>query len=312
MPETLVENFREITETVIGLGIRLSPIYLVTMVVIAFLVYLHKNPTKPFFSWVFPRGVYFHKSHMTDIKLFLLGRVLAFFGIIGLVSITTIVAAWVLEILGGKGPPETLTHPILVTGLVVFTSDFGVYWIHRVHHEWGLLWPFHSVHHSAEVLTPVTVYRKHPLYDLFSRFFRSILIGGLQGIMLAVFVGKIEIAAILGTNFIYVLFHFLGSNLRHTHVWLSYGNFLEHIFISPAQHQIHHSIEPRHKNKNFGEIFAFWDWIFGSLYIPKTEETLTFGLPDDNGMLQPQPHTSLTKALWVPFADAWDVMKGRK
>lgn len=312
MPESYFDIIRKIIEPVIGLGIRLSPLYLVTMVVIAFIIYLHRNPSKPFFSWVFPKSIYFHKSHLTDIKLFILGRILAGFGLIGFVSIASLTAAWAMGLIGGEGPPEAVRHPILITILVVITSDFGVYWVHRFHHKWAVIWPFHSVHHSAEVLTPITVYRKHPIYDLFSRFFQSILIGLLQGLMLGLFVGKIEIAAILGTNIAYVAFHFLGSNLRHSHVWLSYGNFLEHIFISPAQHQIHHSIEPKHKDKNFGEILALWDWIFGSLYIPKTREKLTFGLPDDKGLVQPQPHSSLSKALWVPFIDSWAALRGKK
>jgi sterol desaturase/sphingolipid hydroxylase (fatty acid hydroxylase superfamily) len=50
--------------------------------------------------------------------------------------------------------------------------------------------------------------------------------------------------------------------------------------ISPAQHQIHHSIKKEHHNKNFGVAFAFWDYMFGSLYISKNNEDVKFGISD--------------------------------
>ena len=44
--------------------------------------------------------------------------------------------------------------------------DLG-YWIgHRAMHEIPLLWEFHKTHHAAEVLTPVTSARSHPVDDL--------------------------------------------------------------------------------------------------------------------------------------------------
>ena len=53
------------------------------------------------------------------------------------------------------------------------------------------------------------------------------------------------------------------------------------IFISPAHHEVHHSGDPKHFNKNFGSCLALWDWMFGTLYVPaKEREKLTFGFPD--------------------------------
>nr|WP_305907128.1 creatininase family protein [Methylomarinum sp. Ch1-1]MDP4519854.1 creatininase family protein [Methylomarinum sp. Ch1-1] len=75
-----------------------------------------------------------------------------------------------------------------------------------------------------------------------------------------------------------ILFYLFGYNLRHSHIWLSYGPFFSKLLISPAQHQIHHSANPTHFDKNFGFIFAIWDALFRSLYIPKQREILLFGL----------------------------------
>ena len=75
-------------------------------------------------------------------------------------------------------------------------------------------------------------------------------------------------------------FYLLGYNLRHSHIWFSYPSWLSQILISPAQHQIHHSIHPRHLDKNMGFIFAFWDGLLNTLYVPTRREDLTFGLSE--------------------------------
>ena len=82
----------------------------------------------------------------------------------------------------------------------------------------------------------------------------------------------------MGMNVIAFVYYFMGYALRHSHFWISYGPVLSHVFISPAQHQIHHSADKKHWDKNFGGTFALWDWLFGTLYIPRKKEDLTFGI----------------------------------
>ena len=82
------------------------------------------------------------------------------------------------------------------------------------------------------------------------------------------------------------------------HVWLSYGPVLSRVFISPAQHQIHHSKAPQHFDKNFGFIFAFWDVWFGSLYVPRAKEHIDVGLPDR----QDEAYSSVLRLYALPFA----------
>jgi hypothetical protein len=83
---------------------------------------------------------------------------------------------------------------------------------------------------------------------------------------------------VLGLNALVFAYYLAGYNLRHSSVWLSYGRAMEQVLISPAQHQIHHSSDPRHADRNFGFIFACWDGLFGTLYVPQGRETLTFGI----------------------------------
>jgi sterol desaturase/sphingolipid hydroxylase (fatty acid hydroxylase superfamily) len=79
----------------------------------------------------------------------------------------------------------------------------------------------------------------------------------------------VETTAWLGTNAVVFLFNFAGVHLRHSHVRLSYGPFLDRILLSPTLHQTHHGCAPQHLGKNLGGMLSIWDWLAGTLYIPR-------------------------------------------
>lgn len=93
----------------------------------------------------------------------------------------------------------------------------------------------------------------------------------------------ISIFTVLGLNAIILIYYVMGYSLRHSHVWISYGPTLSRFFISPAQHQTHHSSARQHWDKNLGGFFALWDRMFGTLYVPRKKEELVYGLPGDEG-----------------------------
>jgi len=184
---------------------------------------------------------------------------------------------------------------------VQFLLDDGTkYALHRALHQIPFLWAFHKTHHSAETLTPVTVYRTHPvegvLFSLRSTLVQSVTISG----FVFLFGNQVDLYTVFGVNIFLFLFNALGSNLRHSHVWITYGHILEHIFMSPAQHQIHHSVDECHFDRNFGAVLSVWDWVFGSLFLAKGVQKLRFGVDE---LDQNQPHS--LKALYVtPFFEA--------
>ena len=51
----------------------------------------------------------------------------------------------------------------LFTLTLFILDDFTKYFVHRCMHKFSILWAFHKVHHSATTLTPITVFRTHPL-----------------------------------------------------------------------------------------------------------------------------------------------------
>ncbi len=300
-------------------GLRLMPLYLGTMLAIGWALYAlrFRGRERPgFLGWLLPRDIYFHPSHIVDIKLFALSRVMAVAGFLNVVFIRTGMAILVVTLIGRLTGMEMSDDAwswgriLFATLLIAVVSDFCTYWVHRIHHENPVLWPFHSLHHSAEVLTPVTVYRKHPVYDLISEAFGGALIGAVSGVLLVLFSSSLDIYSIGGANAVYVAFNALGANFRHSHIWISYGRALEHVFVSPAQHQIHHSRAVIHHDRNYGEIFAIWDWMFGTLYIPEEQEILQFGIGDEHGHKIDQPHPSLVAALIEPLKESYNELRG--
>jgi sterol desaturase/sphingolipid hydroxylase (fatty acid hydroxylase superfamily) len=292
---------------------RLAPIFLIATLALAFAVWWVRRPGPGFFRWAFPRDIWCHPSHWVDIKVFLFTRLLGLTASLLAVASASAIGSWlsalVSESIGQLTSTPAMTHPIAVTVLVFLIVDICIYWSHRLSHDWALLWPFHATHHSAEVMTPITVFRRHPVDDLFGRVVTGIVTGLVLGVALGISVGKVPIAMLGGLNASFYLFNLVGANLRHSHIWLSYGPVLEHVFISPAQHQVHHSCDPRHHNRNYGEVLAIWDWMFGTLYITRAPETLTFGLADAQGARLPQPHPGLVGFLVEPFRASARVLR---
>ena len=239
-----------------------------------------------FLAFLFPGGVYRHPSSRADLTLILINQIASPLSLalaVGLAGWLASGTSHLLAGLFGRTPDVqwSLGPVAAFTLCLALVSDLATYVVHRLHHTVPALWEIHKVHHSAEVLSPLTVLRKHPVFDLLSRGMKALLIGPLQGLVFFLFAGPVDAVSALGVNAVFAVFHLFGAGLRHSHVWLSYGRVLNHVLISPAQHQIHHSRARRHWDRNFGQIFAVWDWLFGTLYVPAGRERLEFGIDGD-------------------------------
>lgn len=193
--------------------------------------------------------------------------------------------------------PSVWQTSLIFTIAIFVTEDFSRFFVHYLYHKIPFLWRFHAVHHSAEVLTPITLYRIH-FIEMFFNSCRSLLvIGCVSGVFMYLFDGRIELTTILGASIFNMMFNLAGANLRHSHIWCGFGVF-ERWLISPAQHQIHHSSARAHLDKNFGASLAIWDRLFGSWLASKNEQVEAFGL-----YKQPVRHTLLAQAWGVPPLD---------
>jgi len=248
-----------------------------------------------------PKAVYAHRSAFLDYRFFYVNTALLGL-VLGPVVASSTVATAIARAFGtpAAGQAGPLAMAALTIALVV-AMDLALYIGHWLQHRIPLLWEFHKIHHSAEVLTPVTAFRAHPFDDLLNLTLSAFLTGVVQGLFYLGFGTGIVDARILGVNALLFAWYLTGFNLRHSHIWIAYPRWLSHIVISPAQHQIHHSKAPCHFDKNMGFIFACWDALFGTLYVPREKEELTYGLADDEHLA----FTSLRALYLRPFMRLW-------
>ena len=292
---------------------RIYWLYLLTALALAAVAYgigRTRRSLVDFLRYCFPKAVYGHDSTLLDVKYFFVSRVswaLVFApAMIGAPLVAEWTTAFLRHLTGhaGLGVSTGLGIQIAVTIAWIVAFDFAIFFGHWLQHKVPALWEFHKVHHSAPVLTPLTVYRVHPMDDVLYGWFVGLTTGGLAGVVGFIAAEPVEPFAIFGLNAVMFGFYLAGFNLRHTHVWLSYPAAVSHVFISPAQHQIHHSTEERHLDKNMGYIFAVWDWLFGTLYVPKEREAVGFGLTGG----EHREFTSLWRLYTLPFrklATSW-------
>ena len=195
------------------------------------------------------------------------------------------------------------TSRVIVTVSLFLAYEFA-YWIdHYLSHRIPLLWEFHKVHHTAEVLSPLTNFRVHPVDSVVFYNILGIIVGTTGGALSYLQLGSPF--AVGGANVIFVAFLFITAHLQHSHVWIAATGPLGRVILSPAHHQIHHSDNPIHFDKNFGSCLSLWDWLFGTLYVPERKrERLTFGI----GTRARTHHTAMG-CLVMPFVRACERLR---
>ncbi len=259
---------------------RIYWIYILSTLFIAS-VYLVLNPKEKKVN--LSKKLWLHPSATLDYRYFIISFFIKVWLVIPLLVIgindVALFTQTVLRDYFGFYLYEDLSYTeiiFLFTVCLFVIKDFTLYWIHRFLHTIPLLWEFHKVHHSAKVLTPITFYRIHPIENILFGFAYSLSIGVVIGIFIFFFGEQLNIIDIVGVNIFVFAFNILGSNLRHSHIKLRYFKWLEKIFISPFQHQIHHSVE--FYDYNFGGALAIWDLWFGTLKHSLEIKNMKFGI----------------------------------
>jgi len=188
-----------------------------------------------------------------------------------------------------------------VTTIALYLAYEFAYWLdHYLSHRVPILWEFHKVHHTAESLSVLTNYRVHPI-DTIVFYNIAALVTGMTAALLGYLFNRPADALIVsGSNMLVFLTSMSLSHLQHSHLWISLPGRWGRWVLSPAHHQIHHSIDVRHYDRNFGSTTAMFDRMFGTLHVPTAKrETLTFGVTG----LGYNPH-GFTGAVLMPFVDA--------
>lgn len=299
-------------------GQRLYWPYLVVSVLIALTVLVWQRRQEN--SWgvqgwlaafrdFFSVRIWWHPSARLDYQLFVINPILVMLLTAGGLSVVPVIIAVSDSLYQGFGAvrpdwPAGMVTAVLTLSLFV-ADDLTRFLLHRWMHRSRLLWSLHRLHHSAEVLTPFTVYRMHPLESALYALRMVITQGAVVGVFFYAFGMRLTAWEVAGANLLTYIFNMLGSNLRHSPVWLGYPVWLERWLISPAQHQIHHSADPAQYDQNFGAFLAVWDRLGGSLRYSRHEKVTAYGVPG-----QP-PERTLKEAYLGPVQDMVQVFARR-
>ncbi|MDB4931649.1 MAG: sterol desaturase family protein, partial [Myxococcaceae bacterium] len=252
---------------------------------------------------LFSRDLWLHPSALADYRLLaaraLLRALLAGVRGVSMLAVAAMVLGWLRHHVGAPALRDAPVLAAAVYTLAAFVAeDAARFYAHRAMHRSALLWEFHKVHHSAEVLTPLTLYRTHPVEAGLNGAVNVAVVGAVTGLCAWVFGPSLRAWELLGVDALGLAWTLAGANLRHSHVWLSYGARVERWLLSPAQHQVHHSSDPRHADRNFGTALALWDRLGGTLLVTGRREALTFGLR----LGEPGPAHTVGSLLLSPFA----------
>ncbi len=225
------------------------------------------------------------QSAITDLMVYLIGKLTGLLHAWAMPIITILIAGFVVDgmnyLFSNQGFYDGNIYIFALCALfLIIFSDFSGWFSHVAQHYVPVLWELHKVHHSAIFLNPLTARRGHTLGILFDDVAHACVMGLPTGIVIAVFkLNDVEIAFLgaVANKFFFIV---TLEALQHSHYPISFG-FMERIFISPHMHQIHHSSRAEHWDKNFGYIFSVWDWIFKTAYKPQKGEVIVYGIGEE-------------------------------
>ena len=139
--------------------------------------------------------------------------------------------------------------------------DFCYYWHHRLGHRCALFWAAHVVHHQSED------------YNL-STALRQTGSGWLAGWL---FYLPMALAGVPPRVFATVaLIDLLYQFWVHTQQVGRLGGF-DRWFCSPSNHRVHHAVNDRYLDRNYGGILMVWDRLFGTFVEEDDAEPCVYG-----------------------------------
>ena len=176
----------------------------------------------------------------------------------------------------------------LVYIIAFFALDLAGYWVHRIDHEYNLFWNAHIIHHSSEDFNLACALRQS-----ISTIVRVFTIFLLPAALLGVPASVVAVVAPL---------HLFAQFWYHTQHIKKMG-WLEKIIVTPSHHRVHHAINPEYIDKNYGQIFIFWDKWFGTFQEELPEVEAVYGITRPVRTWNPIKINFMH--LWMMIQDAW-------
>ena len=143
----------------------------------------------------------------------------------------------------------------------VILLDILIYWAHRLGHEIGFFWRFHSIHHSSERMDWISGIRVHPFDGVFIVVPAVMLVAA--GFQLEVVGAAAVVQTILGL--------FAHANVR----WRLRP--LHRVVMTPEFHHWHHSNIPESIHSNYSVFLPLWDMVWRTYYMPADRRPEVYG-----------------------------------
>ena len=208
--------------------------------------------------------------------------------VVNLIGAGLIVAAVTYNELNGTGLLRMIELPLWLNVLVglALMDLIGAWLVHWLEHKVKWMWKFHIIHHSDVHVDVTSGLRHHPGENILRLFFTS----------LAVFI----VGPTFGLVMLYQTISAFFAHLTHANIRmpLALDFVLSYIFVTPHFHKVHHHYEQPYTDTNYGNIFSFWDHIFGTAVYEKDLDKLVYGIDTH---FKTEEHTSLKNLLMIPF-----------
>lgn len=141
--------------------------------------------------------------------------------------------------------------------------DFSGYWVHRIAHKNNFFWNTHLIHHSSEDFNLACALRQS--ISSFVKVFTVFLIPA------AVMGVPVQVIAIVAPLHLFAQFWYHTQHINRM-------GWLEYVLVTPSHHRVHHAINPEYIDKNFAQIFIFWDKLFGTFQEELPEVKPIYGI----------------------------------
>jgi sterol desaturase/sphingolipid hydroxylase (fatty acid hydroxylase superfamily) len=150
---------------------------------------------------------------------------------------------------------------MLYIPLSLLTVTFTAYWSHRLMHRIPLFWNIHKVHHSVTNLNFTTSVHAH---------FLELLVHTPTHLFTVLLLGT-DLVAPFGIIWMTI------DYLAHSNIRVDMGR-LTYVVCTPQAHRVHHSTDPQHYDRNFGNTFMWWDHVFGTFYYDPEHPPTSYGI----------------------------------
>jgi len=151
----------------------------------------------------------------------------------------------------------------LVYAIAFVAVDFQGYWVHRWSHEINFLWNRHIIHHSSEEFNLSCALRQS-ISTIINYFTILLLPAALLGV-------PPQVIAVVAPIHLFLQYWY------HTQLIGKLG-WLEYVIVTPSQHRVHHAINPEYMDKNYGQVFTWWDRLFGTFQEERDDVPPVYGV----------------------------------